>query len=86
MNKINLDELNDLIFKKGKELLNNLNYVEDGEEQEDKKSGMILSDKYYSLYDENKNLIDMVSYVCVWSSPKKDLLLRSYWERFIPEI
>lgn len=81
MNKINLDELNDLIFKKGKELLNNLNYVEDGEEQEDKKSGMILNDKYYSLYDENKNLIDMVSYVRTWDSPKKQSLLYSYWEK-----
>ena len=45
-----------------------------------------MSDNYFTLYDEDEDEIDVISYVCVWSSPKKDLLLRSYWERFIPEI
>ena len=82
---IKIADLYNTNLEEGKEILKKYNYVPSGYEQESG-SGIIMSDNYFTLYDEDEDEIDIISYVCVWSSPKKDLLLRSYWERFIPEI
>lgn len=82
---INIAELYNSNLEEGKEILKKYNYVPSGSGQESG-SGIIMSDDYFTLYDKDGYEIDVISYVCVWFSPKKDLLLRSYWERFIPEI
>lgn len=82
---INIADLYNSNLEEGKEILKKYNYVPSWSDQESG-SGIIMSDDYFTLYDKDGDEIDVISYVCVWSSPKKDLLLRSYWERFIPEI
>lgn len=84
---IKIAELYNSNLEEGKEILRKYNYVPSESEQESGSSNeIIMSDDYFTLYDEDGDEIDVISYVCVWFSPKKDLLLRSYWERFIPEI
>ena len=82
---IKIADLYNTNLEEGKEILKKYNYVQSWSDQESG-SGIIMSDDYFTLYDEDGDEIDVVSYVCVWFSPKKDLLLRSYWERFIPDI
>lgn len=84
---INITDLYNTNLEEGKEILKKYNYVPSISDQESGSSnGIIMSDDYFTLYDEDGDEFDVISYVCVWYSPKKDLLLRSYWERFIPDI
>lgn len=82
---IKIAELYNSNLEEGTEILKKYNYVPLEHVEEDG-CEIIMSDDYFALYDEEGNEIDMISYVCVWFSPKKDLLLRSYWERFIPDL
>ena len=84
--KINQEELEDLTLENGRKLLLSVGYVEDGSysDRDEYEIGKYYHyDQYYTLYDEDENELDKVSFVTIYQKSEEcmedDTFIRTYW-------
>ena len=84
--KINQEELEDLTLENGRKLLLSVGYVEDGSysDRDEYEMGEYYHyDQYYTLYDEDENELDKVSFVTIYQKSEEcmedDTFIRTYW-------